>query len=155
MTRRYGRSRQEPPCTEILSNRNCAGFSRKRQNPGRRSGWRWRMRFVPWLRGNARAIPPRSYARTVSDDLGSHLRDRVRAKGHRHILYAVPLSGCGTRIPAAVRCCGICYFGQMWPARIGGAGFFGCFGFFCSLFCLSRLPIACLLSWRWASMLYQ
>jgi hypothetical protein len=32
--------------------------------------------------------------------------------------------------------------------RSAGAGFFGCFGFFCSRFCLSRLPITDLLSTR-------
>ena len=37
-----------------------------------------------------------------------------------------------------------CY-AQAWLAPIGGGGFFGCLGFFCSRFCLSRLPIASLL----------
>jgi len=38
--------------------------------------------------------------------------------------------------------------GQFVVMRVAGAGFFGCFGFFCSLFCRSRLPMVNLLSWR-------
>ena len=94
---------------------------------------------------------------------GSTAELRAQPQLHRRYLGGIADAGhrCDPRFDAAARAGGgpraVQYPNralnraarpETQPARSAGAGFFGCFGFFCSRFCLSRLPMASLLSWR-------
>lgn len=78
------------------------------------------------------------------------LRRNMVARGRRwHPRSFMPRRSTRQQEPGVRKRCGPApgSFRQAGRARAAGAGFFGCFGFFCSLRCLSRFPIGGLLCW--------